>query len=77
MSDKQTKTNNEEVNFRKEGGRKLAEARHKAKLTQEECANKLGVSVSYYRHLEQGEKSVYRMSGALRLSVKKLLKVSF
>lgn len=63
--------------FTKEGGAKLKEARLKKGLTQEQCAKKLGVSTSYYCHLEQGVKSVYRMSGALRLSIKKLLKVSF
>lgn len=71
------KTMNEEIDFKKEGGKKLAEARHKAKLTQEQCANKLGISVSYYRRLEQGNKSVYRISGPLRTCIKKLLKVSF
>lgn len=73
MNSKKTKTDEMVL----EGGEKLKQARLKKGLTQEQCAAKLGVSTSHYCHLEQGVKSVYRMNGALRLAIKKLLKVSF
>ena len=60
----------------KEIGKKLAEARKKLGLTQAETAMKLGVSTSYYCHLEQGCSSLARASGAVRLNIKRVLKVT-
>lgn len=57
-------------------GAQLAEARKKLGLTQSETAMKLGISTNYYCHLEQGCCSLGRANGAVRLNIKKLLKVS-
>lgn len=57
----------------KEGGKALAEARKKKGMTQSEVAEAIGVSVSHYCHLEQGTKSVFKMSGPLRKALKDLL----
>ena len=56
-----------------QGGKALAEARKKKGMTQEQVAEAVGVSISHYCHLEQGTKSVCKMSGPLRKALKDLL----
>lgn len=56
-----------------QGGKALAEARKKKGMTQEQVAESVGVSISHYCHLEQGTKSVFKMSGPLRKALKDLL----
>lgn len=56
-----------------QGGKALAEARKKKGMTQEQVAEAVGVSISHYCHLEQGTKSVFKMSGPLRKALKDLL----
>ncbi|MDE2025265.1 MAG: helix-turn-helix transcriptional regulator [Patescibacteria group bacterium] len=53
-------------------GKNLKKARKKAKLTQEQVADKAGIHVSYYSRIERG---VVNMSSEVQENIFKVLKV--
>lgn len=57
----------------KEAGKRLLSLRKGAELTQEEVADKCGISLTYYRHLEQG----YNNPRACTMDTKKALAKAF
>lgn len=59
----------------KQRGARLKEAREKTGLTQVQVAKKIGVSKSYYFHVEQGFNDLAKVRGSIKILLEKVLHV--
>ena len=59
----------------KQRGKILKEAREKTGYTQAQITEKIGMSKSYYIHLEQGFNDIAKASGAVKILIEQILNV--
>lgn len=59
----------------KQRGARLKQAREKTGLTQVQVASKIGVSKSYYVHLEQGFNDLGKVRGSIKILLEKVLHI--